>query len=46
MNKDVGYVYDGLVFSHNKKGNPAIYDSLENLEVIILNLIRKTEKDK
>ena len=29
--KDVAYIFNGLSFSHEKEGNPAIYDNMDIL---------------
>ena len=39
-------IYQGLLFSYEEEGNPAICDNKINLEVFVLSEIHQIEKDK
>ena len=35
MNKDVVYIHSGILLSHEKELNPAIFSNMDGLEIII-----------
>ena len=41
----VAYIYNGILFSHEKKGKPAFHDKWMNLGDMMLSEINQTEKD-
>ena len=43
MNKEVVLINNGILFSHNKRGHPAICDNIDGLEGIILCEIRERQ---
>ena len=46
MDKQVAYIYNGIVLSHKKEWNLAICNNMDAQEGIMLSEIHQTEKDK
>ena len=44
--EDVVHTYSGLLLSHKKEWNDAIFSNIEDLEIIILGEVSQKEKDK
>ena len=44
--EDAVYIYNGILFSHKKEQNNAIYSNMDGLEIVILSEISQTQKDK
>ena len=46
MDKDVVHIYKGILLSHKKEQNNAIYSNINGPRVVILSEVSQTEKDK
>ena len=44
MDKDVVYIYNGILLSHKKEGNHAICDNMDRSQGIMLSEINQTER--
>ena len=43
MNKDVVYIHSGILLSHEKELNPAIFSNMDGLEIIIWGEVRERQ---